>query len=78
MEEYKQGDFIKFDYQNIKGKGIVCGVSTNALPILGTGYIIELLSEIPGHEYTHIVVYDCYMKPALDLKRESKIVEILG
>lgn len=76
--EYKQNDFVEFDYQSIKGYGRVCGLSTTKQPIIGVGYILELLQEIPGYEYTHIVVFDNYMKEALNFKRDYRINEIIN
>lgn len=74
---YKQGDFVEFDYQYIKGTGKVCGISNTGKVMLGKGYIIELIDTQPDYEFSHIVVYEIFMKKSIKLTRDNSIEKIL-
>lgn len=41
---YKNGDKVSFNQPPLRGSGIIKGVSTAALPVIGATYIIELTS----------------------------------
>mgnify|MGYP001585025273 CR=1 FL=1 len=62
---YKQNDLVKFEISGIMtGSGRVVGKSREALPILGCGYIIEVLDSHPSlptaeYAYSHIAVDEC-------------------
>ena len=70
--KYKQNDIINFSFSDgpdtkIKGTGKVCGVADTGVPILGIGYIIEIIelyqNEQPlKYEYTHIKVAELFIK----------------
>lgn len=61
---YKEGDKVFFDDGIYKGIGIIRGLAINALPILGEGYIMEVVdSKFWDYEYSHYVVYEHHLKP---------------
>lgn len=43
-------------------KGIVRGISSNGVPILGRGYIVELSGTIPGYDYSSLVVFETNLR----------------
>lgn len=47
MYAYKDGDRVKFDCVVFSGEGIVKGVATAELPILGCNYIIDVIKSTP-------------------------------
>lgn len=66
---FKQNQKIEFNDSVVKGIGKICGVANNGLPIIGVGYIVsiesvECLNENDKitYDYTHIVMYECYIK----------------
>ena len=60
--EYKQGDIVQVkNFAPFDFCGKVCGQSTSGQPILGTGYIIELVQPLIDYPYSHIIAYECYM-----------------
>ncbi len=57
----KQGTKVKYDYQYMKGEGIVVGIS-NTLPVMGNMYIIQTDSIITEeYPYTTFVCPECYI-----------------
>ena len=64
--QFKQGDKVAYNIVGImEGEGIIKGVATNGVPILGMQYIIEdLSSHIPNKEYpySHFVCFEAWLK----------------
>jgi hypothetical protein len=62
-----QGDRVWFDLkEGIAGWGIINGIATTELPVLGIGWIVKLEESISvsdiSYPFTHIVVYDSMIK----------------
>jgi len=58
----EQGQVVRFSItSDISGVGRVCGLSTIELPVIGCGYIIEIISaeniDRVTYPYTHMVVF---------------------
>ena len=63
--KFKQNDLVEFDMGTVKGKGTVCGVTANELPVIGFTYIVHVLvSNINPSEYpfSHIACFEVHMK----------------
>jgi hypothetical protein len=64
---YNEGDRVKFDNgASAMGTGIIRGVATEGGPIIGRGYIVEILSA-PAilksiYPYSCIQVFECHLK----------------
>lgn len=63
---FVQGDLVKIKDEGDLGVklGKVCGLSTAELPILGRGYIIEILDgDIPNvcYPFTHVCTFEVFM-----------------
>ena len=64
---YKQGDTVTFDNGRVSGVGIIKGSSSSPIPVLGTGYIVEVIRSIPElpnevYPFDHIVVFENTLK----------------
>lgn len=62
--KYKQDDLVTFDMNPIKGVGRVCGIAHVGVPILGVGYILEIVSiETPLTDYpfTHFQLFESFI-----------------
>ena len=57
MKEYKQGDKVVFDLNDvsININGMVCGK-------VGPIIIVELIDKLKGYDFTHIYVLDSQIK----------------
>ena len=66
---FKDGQEVEFDCHVIKGKGIVRGIATNPMAVIGSNYIIEVLeasAPIPSETYPFkfIAMFECHLKIA--------------
>lgn len=58
---------ISFDMKNgISGTGLIKGIATNGVPILGKSYIVEISTSVGIDEktypYTHMTVFELFME----------------
>lgn len=61
----EEGTKVKFDYQTVKGEGVIKGISTIALPIIGKSYIVEITNSKgfskDAYPYSCITVYEEFL-----------------
>lgn len=65
VNSLKEGTKVSFDYQSIKGTGVIRGISTTPLPIIGQSYIVEI-ETIDGlkeeyYPYSCLIVYEVFL-----------------
>lgn len=63
--KYENGAIIEYDNGIIRGKGIIQGIASNYVPVIGTGYIVKDLSgNIPNTVYTYdtFVVHQVHIR----------------
>ncbi len=75
LEVLKQNQRIKFDNGVVNGTGVICGIASNPVPVLGYTYIVKPDKKID--DYTHIVMGEIYLTP-FDCKHENKSVSFMG
>lgn len=67
--KYKQGDYVKF-IEPFKGEGVIVGVATVDLPVIGGGWIVKTSDgQLPNETYPFdtCVIFDCW----IDLNENS-------
>ncbi len=63
LEELKQDQKVEFNTGVVKGTGMVCGISSNGVPLAGKSYIIKLDEPIKDFEYSHISLSEMFLNP---------------
>ena len=68
MEKYmtfKQGDRVEFDFQTLKGQGIIVGMASTPMPEIGSLWIIQPdagILPIEKYPYTHFICPEVRIK----------------
>ena len=64
-EDLKNGTPVGFILTpEIHGKGKICGIATNGVPILGKGYIVEYSELSVPWDYPCIIAFDSQLRPS--------------
>jgi len=76
MEELKQGTRIKYTTETQNGTGIIVGVATTEIPLIGRIYMVEpdkpVVSEI--YKYSHIPVCESKLEVLNEIKLEKSFL----
>ena len=68
---FAEGTIVRFDVDGtIKGKGMIRGISTNELPVIGSSWIVEVVESDPvlpneSYPYSHMAIFGCHIKEVL-------------
>ncbi len=68
--KFKQDDVVNFSLGHLYGKGKVCGIASEGVPILGVTYIVEVMElglskdEPVALNYTHAACFEANMQLA--------------
>lgn len=64
---FSEGQKVKFSVcDSCKGTGIIRGMATTALPVIGINYIIEIVEssiDKSVYPYSHFAVFECHLTP---------------
>lgn len=74
LKELKQGQKVEFNNGSIKGTGVICGISSNGLPLLGKGYIILPDEKITEYNFSHISMHEVYLNPITEKNTKQPVV----
>lgn len=61
LDELEQDQKVEFNTGVVKGTGIICGISSNGVPLAGKSYIIKLDEPILDVKFTHISLPEIYL-----------------
>lgn len=65
---FKQGDIVDFTTGIVTGRGKICGISSNELPVIGTTYVVEVIEsniDKDVYPFTHIPVFEINLTRSL-------------